>query len=60
MDVEQSRDQIADLFLTDQETNEDLVICSDIIKRLGSYSSFEVMNTSTGEKQRITFKIEEV
>ena len=56
----QSLSQLGEIFLTDHETGEDLVICSNLIKRLGSHTSFEVMNASTGEKQKITFKIEEL
>ena len=60
MTKDQCIDQINDLFLTDQDTGADLVICSDIKQSVGSYNYFEVMNVETGEKQRITFKIEEV
>ena len=52
--------QLNDLFLTDHVTGADMVFCSDIQTLPEGFNSFEVMNIETGEKQKITFKIEEI
>lgn len=60
MTKDQCIDQLSTLFLTDPVTGADMVFCSDIQTRPGGFNSFELMNVETGEKQKVTFKIEEI
>lgn len=59
MNKDQSLNQLDDLFLTGNQ-REDLVICSDLTERPGGFWAFETMCIETGDKFKVTFKVEEI
>ena len=56
--IENDSRTLNNIFLTDPETGEMLVICS-LVKTNGNETSFEARNLGTKKDWKITFRIEE-